>query len=238
MKLKKMLMAALCLMLAACMALPAALAEDSTVLSASMTDITLVKGESVVVDLTYELMGKIFVKWDNAYAITCKMSGVWDGKRTSMTVSGLGVGKSTITLTDSLTDGALNIRVTVTDGKQAKNELRTLIGKTVKAANKLLPDPLKATGSGYDNGRFSVKRDSLKRIKSITLYGGKGAYRLFSVYPGLKYTTAVSRLKKQGWKRAKKSSKGDIYLNSSDPAHAIRLVKKSTKVGKILYYIP
>ena len=69
MKLKKMLMAALCLMLAACMALPAALAEDSTVLSASMTDITLVKGESVVVDLTYELMGKIFVKWDNAYAI-------------------------------------------------------------------------------------------------------------------------------------------------------------------------
>ena len=234
---KRLFIAALCLALVLCMALPA-LAEDRPALTANMTEITLLKGQSKDVTLTYALLGRISVKWDNAYAVSCKMSGVWDGNNTTMTVKGLNVGKATVTLTDSETDGVLKIKVTVTDGKAAKSELSTLMGKTVKAANKAVPRALKAARSGYDNGYFSVKRNSLRRIKSITLYGGKGSYRLFSVYPGLKLTEAVARLKKQGWKRAMKSAKGDVYLSSGDPSHAIRLVKSGAKVGKIIYYIP
>ena len=238
MKLKKLLMAALCVALVACMALPAVLAENGAALTASMTEITLVKGQSVDVALTYERLGKIFVKWDNAYAVSCKMSDVWDGKNTTMKVTGLGVGKTTITLTDSETDGELKINVTVTDGKQANKDLSTLMGMTVRAANKTLPHALKAAKSGYDNGYFSVKRNSLKRIKRITLYNGKGSYRLFSVYPGQKLTKAAAKLKKQGWKLARKSAKGDIYLSNGDSAHAVRLVPNATRVGEIIYYIP
>lgn len=243
MKLYKMLVMALCLALVACAALQAAApgvayAAKSSVISADATELKLVKGESKDVTLTFTLHNvKLKVNWDNSKVVTCKMSDKWDGDKTTMTVKAKGTGKAVIRLTNEKTKDVLKIKVTVVK-KNAKQDIRTLVGKTVKSANKELADELKYSKIGYDNGSFRVGRDSLKRIKKIILYGGKGKYRLYSVYPGMKAATAVKTLEKQGWKLAKTSAKGGIYLNSGDPVHAIQLKEKSSKLAQVIYYVP
>ena len=233
------IIAVLCLALLACMILPAATpaALAKAALTADRTDVKLVKGEKAVVTLTFPYVGSIGVKWDNAKVAKCKLSQKWEGDKTTMTITALSAGKTTVSLTNSKSKDVLKIKVTVVS-KDAKQELRAVMGKTVKAANKTLADELKATAKGYDNGSFRVGRNTLKRINKIVLYGGKGGYRLFGTYPGMKLTAAVSTLKKKGWKLARKSSSGDIYLSESDPAHAIRLKKKSAKVSQVIYYVP
>lgn len=243
MKRMNRLFAVLCLALALCLAMPAALAADrakgGAALTANMTDIRLVKGESVDVTLTYAYKdGGIDVAWDNDSVVSCVMSGKWDGDDTTMTVKAKGVGKSTVTLTNTKTRDVLKINVTVVSGKEVKSEVSKLAGKTVKAANAALPNALKLKKGAYDNGCLKVKLDAFKRIKNITLYAGNGAYRLFSIYPGMKYTAAASTLKKQGWKLTKKTGKGDYYLSNSDLFHAIRVLKTGAKVKQVIYYIP
>lgn len=237
------LLAVLCLALMACVAVqtalpcavPAALAESP--LTADKTEVKLVKGEKAVVTLTFKLIGKIKGSLDNANVATCELGKKWDGEKTTLTIEGLDVGTATIKLTNDKTDDVLKIKVTVLK-KNDKQETRTMMGKTVKSVNKGLTEELKAKGSSYDNGCFKVKRNSLGRINRITVYAGKGKYRLFSTYPGMKTSTAATKLKNQGWKRIKKSSSGDIYLNNTYPALALKLKAKGSKVSQVIFYVP
>lgn len=237
------IIALLCLVLVACMALPvaapAALAEPA--LTADKTEVKLNKGEQTTVTLTFPHNGSFNCKWDNAIVANCVMSKVWNGYKTTMIIEGLAAGTTTVTLTNTVDDIPLIIHVTVVE-KKGKQEIRTLMGKTVKQANKELANALKYAKKRYDNGSFRVTRNSLKRIKNITLYAGKGKYRLFSVYPGMKASSAAAKLKKQGWKAGRKSKKNGvttvIYLNDTDPAHAIKLSQKSSKVTQVIYYVP
>ena len=237
------IVAMLCLVLMVCVALPvaapAALAEPA--LTADKTEIKLNKGEQTTVTLTFPHSGGFSCAWDNKIVANCVMTKVWDGYKTTMIVEGLSVGKTTVTFTNTVDDTKLIIHVTVVE-KNGKQEIRPLMGKTVKQANKEVANALKRSGKSYDNGYFKVARNTLKRIKSITLYAGKGKYRLFSVYPGMKATSAAAKLKKQGWKASRKSKKNGvttvIYLNNTDPAHAIKLSQKSSKVTQVIYYVP
>ncbi len=237
------IVAVLCLVLMACVALPVAApsALAAPALTADRTDVRLVVGEETEVTLTFPHSGGFKFALDNSLVADCKLTKKWDGYDTGLVIKGLAKGKATVTLTNSVDSSVVKIKVTVAE-KNAKQEIRTLMGKTVKQANKDLANELKYVKKRYDNGCFRVVRNSLKRIKNITLYAGKGKYRLFGVYPGMKLSTAATKLKKQGWKQAKKSTKKGVtscvYLNSGDSAHAMKLTAKSSRLTQVIYYVP
>ena len=246
MTLRMTLAAALCLALVACLAampvgmgaLAAARVERNKSLWVDLSKMTIAVGQTQPVKLTWtSKKGQLFYEWDDASVINFKKSGVWDGDTTTLYVTGLAPGKTTITITNSVDDDRATIVVTVVDeGRQ--QDVSELLGLSVKSANLRLDDRLKAVSGGYSNGYFHVALNEFKRVRDITVYASAKRYTLFSIYPGMNFNSAAAQLKRLGWKQVKKRGGSVYYLNEDHLCRAVCLEKKSGKVVSVRYYVP
>ena len=246
MKLKMKLVAALCVMLIACacvlpacaFARTAVKADRDSTLWVDISKMTLSICEKKDVRLTWKsTTGTLHYSWDNASVIEFKKSGIWEGNTTTLTIKGIGVGRATITISNSENADTASIEVTVVDETE-QNDVSAILGLSVKGANARLSDKLKAVSGGYSNGYFRVALNSFKRIREITLTAFGRSYTLFAVYPGMKFSDAAAKLKKAGWKQVKKMGTSVYYLNDEYLCRAICLEKSGDKVAVARYYVP
>lgn len=244
----KKLIAALSLALMLCVALAGALpmganlaarAEaNASTLSVDRSKLTLNVGETQTVLLTWtSTTGQLYYSWDNSAVIKFEKSGQWTGQTTKLFVTGLAAGKAKITITNSLNTDKATINVTV-KGDDVQQDMRDLLGITVKNANKRLEDKLRAVSGAYSNGYFSARTNALGRLNDINITAGDGKYTLFAVYPGLSFKKAAAQLKKLGWKQVKKQSDTYFYLNDDYLCRAVSLVKKGANVAAVRYFVP
>ena len=202
-------------------------------LTASGTQLTLAKGKTANIKITWMLTGKVFMKWDNSSVMNCQFSGGWKNKATTLRIKALSPGRSTIILSNSKTKDTVKIVVTVPKATSEQFELSAFMGTTVEAANAALPDALEPAQIGYENQIFSVRENSLGRINEIALYGD-GDYRLLSVCPGMKRAEAEALLAGQGW-----LPRDNVFVSDSDTAHAVGLeTSDDGAVTCIVYFTP
>ena len=240
---KRKLLAVLCMALIACMALPlglGALAEANSTLYVDQPALTLKVGQTKTVKLTWTgTSGQLYYAWDNAAVIKFEKSPDWVGQTKELYITGLAAGTAIVTITCSSSSDVATIKVTVQgEEEERQQDVRELLGMSVKNANKRLEHKLKKIGGAYANGYFSAKLNAFKRISDITVTSGNGRYSLFSIYPGMRFTQAASHLKKLGWKKVKRTGGSYFYLNDTYPCHAVCLEKKSSKVSTVRYYVP
>ena len=148
-------------------------------LKASATKVTLDPGKSKKVTLTWQLQGKVYVKWDNASVVKCKFGKQWKDKKNTLTIQAIGPGTATITLINNKTRDVVEIKVTVRDsGKPVpvvdKTDLALKVGETanVKVTKTWQEDALpyvKWTWEGYGGDVISCKFGKSWEGNSINL---------------------------------------------------------------------
>lgn len=84
-------------------------------LTADATNVTINKGSSKNVTITWQLSGKFSLSYDNAAAIKCSLGKI-KNKKAKLTIKALQPGVSTITLKNAKTNDVVTIKVTVPGG--------------------------------------------------------------------------------------------------------------------------
>ncbi len=105
-------------------------------LSAKATSVKLKAGKTKKIALTWQLLGTVNMKWDDASVIDCKL-GEFKDKKGTLKITALCPGTSTITLSNSKTRDTVRIKVTVLKGEEDaplldKTEVTVKVGATEK----------------------------------------------------------------------------------------------------------
>ena len=106
-------------------------------LKASATEVTLNPGKSKKIKLTWQLPGKVSVKWDNSSVVKCKFGKKWKKKKNTLTIQAVGPGTATVTLFNNKTKDTIEIKVNVRESSKPvpvvdKTNLAMKVGETVK----------------------------------------------------------------------------------------------------------
>lgn len=154
-------------------------------------------------------------------------------------------------LVTALKKGSTTITVTTDNGKKASvkikvksslSELSGILTKKVSAINKKLGDKLKKAtwrDGVYENKLISVDVDAKGRIVSIDVPEAAGKkYKVFGIYPGMKKSTALKKLKDSGHNLGLDMPTMTYFANKKDQNRLGWITCTSTgKVLTIHYYL-
>ncbi len=208
-------------------------------LSASSSSVSLKKGASAKVTLYFRLTGVKLTGTLSDSSVASISIGKQSNGKVPLTIKGKAAGTAVITVRNAKTGDIVKIKVNVEDpsgGSLTKGDVQSLYGKTVKDANKLLPEKLTKGKTYYVNSNIGANVNSKGKIDYLYVYKGP-KYSLFGVYPGMAWSKALTAVETSSmkWQEYYRLSDKIWYTSSKYPSRMLYIEKKSNKVVKVFY---
>ena len=207
-----------------------------SVLSVSAKEVTLKKGKSKTVNISFSLTGvKLEVSSDDAEVVDLSLAKAGKGVF-ALKIKGLKAGSAVITVRNAKTKDKATIQVTV-KGKGSKTggnltgDIQGLFGLKLEDALAQFADEM-TENDGFWVNKYCGLQASGGKVDH--LYVNKGTrYSLFGITPGMEWDAAVSRLAELtdfNWKEV--SNEGSYAIFQSE-VYSKRLVYMKNSGGRV-----